>query len=285
MIYYDSESIKYSPYTSVIIMPNKSEHVMSFWKITYTLTGSSVSYTDGVKLVLDEAIILIIRPGDIHQTFSYSDENYKHRDIYIQDEDMKRLCAVLAQNPYEKLIKGSVSFSVSHLNITFLESILNQFPVNSLLKNDYLTSLHSTVVLNVLTMFLENEANSYNKPSWLIELANRIQKEEYIQNNVQFMIKDIPYSHGYICREFKKYYQTTLSDFLTKAKIVHSSTLLMDKTNSVADIAYNLGFSSQSSYIKSFKRYFGRSPGAYRKEELKNKSLSPTSIWGRHGKR
>ena len=285
LYHYNQETIKFSPYTSIIMQPNKVPHVMAFWKITYVINGSGVQITDGISRTLKQNSILIIKPGSTHQNYSFSDPNYQHRDIYISDEDMRLFCSYLPKNPYDKLCKQTAFFKVSLLSIENLEQTLNLFPVNSTIKNNYLSSLHTAVVINILALFLEHNSKSLTKPTWITELENKANNTDCLQNNVSYLIKGIPYSHTHICREFKKYNKITLTDFLTRAKIVYANILLMDKKNSIADIAYFLGFATQSSFIKSYKKYYQISPGAFRKKNLLNKNSSTTTLWGERVKK
>lgn len=280
MLHYNEKTIKYSPYTAIIAKPNTQPHTMTYWKITYAIEGTSIQRTDGITHTLTKTSILIIKPGAQHQIISYSDEKYRHRDIYVSDSEMKKYCSFLSSNPYDYLNSSAIFFETNILAIENLEYTLNLFPTNSTEKNDYLSSLHTSVVINILALFLEHQEKSFVKPKWLTMIENRVNDVTYLQNNVTFLIQDVPYSHGHICREFKKYNNTTLAEFLNRAKIAYSNILLMDKQKSIAEIAYFLGFTQQSAFIKYYKSYFKISPGAYRKKYLLNKNLSSTSFWG-----
>ena len=280
MLHYDFDTIKFSPYTSIIMMPNTYKHTTTFWKITYAVEGKSEQITDGVARTLTQSTLLIVKPGAVHQILNYSDKNYKHRDIYVSDDKLRKICANFPDGTYEKLAETTPFFTISPITFNYLETLLNHFPVNQDIKNDYLDGIHFTIVANIISLFLASFAKSYNKPEWIINLASRTTNIEYLQNTVSYLISDIPYSHGYICREFKKYYGVTLSEYLIKAKIIHSSNLLMDKNLSIIEIAYKLGFSTQSSFIKSFNRYFKVSPGKFRKTLLSKSTIGTTTIWG-----
>lgn len=285
MLHYDFNTIKFSPYTSVIMSPHPYAHTTDFWKITYAMEGKSEQVTDGIKRTLTQHTVLIVKPDAIHQNLNFSGPNYKHRDIYVSDEKMWEICSHFPSGTYNKLCKTTPFFRISPISFNYLETMLNSFPVNSEIKNDYLDGIHFTIVDNVIALFLECFASSYNKPEWIINLASRTNDAEYLQNTVAHLISDIPYSHGYICREFKKYYGVTLSEYLIKAKIIHSSNLLMNKNLSIINIAYMLGFSTQSSFIKSFKRYFNVSPGKFRKTNLSKSTIGTTTIWGKSNPR
>ena len=282
MLFYTFESIKYSPYTAVIAEPNKQRHKLQFWKITYVINGEAEIIVNGEKRPFKNNTVLFIKPTDILQDLNYKPAHeYRHRDIYVSDEKMQAICATLPVNPYKKLLKKNVYLNVSRLQTENLEFLLNSFPLNSENTSPLLDTLHQTVITNCLMMFLQTTISTPQPPVWLLEIVERATAEEYLQNDVTYFLKDVPYCKRHICRNFQKYYNMTPTEYLTKAKIVQSTNYLMDKTLLISDIAQRLGFCTQSGFIKAFKNYFEISPNAWRKKYLTDKYNAPTS---KHGK-
>lgn len=54
--------------------------------------------------------------------------------------------------------------------------------------------------------------------------------------------------------------------FVTERRIERAKSLLADRETSLADIAFSLGFSSQSHFSTVFRRMTGATPGAYREQ-------------------
>ncbi len=279
MHYYSLDTIKYSPYTAAVKTPNGAEHTCSFWTITYNIAGTCQQSTANVERTLDTTSILIIKPNEPHQILGYSDD-YIQRDIYITDEEMRKICSFLPYNPYHKLLDSSPFFHVTRLNIEALEYLLNVFPVNSIQQDDYLSSFHRTVVANVLILFLETTIQKSTPPKWLTEFVKFISLPTNLTTNVSKLLSNLPYSHGHVCREFKKYYDCTLIAYIKKTRLSYSVTLLTEKTNSILDVALSVGFWTENAYIKAFKAEFGVSPGKWRKLNLTNKSRIITGQWG-----
>ena len=120
-------------------------------------------------------------------------------------------------------------------------------------------------------------------PAWLVEIADRVTLDEYLQNDVTYFLQKTHYSKRHICRNFQKYYGMSPTAYLTKAKIVQSTNYLMNKKLLIVDIAQQLGFSTQSGFIKAFKAYFNISPNAWRKKYLTDKHAEPTSKFRDYG--
>lgn len=56
-----------------------------------------------------------------------------------------------------------------------------------------------------------------------------------------------------------------LNEYMMSCKLEYSTALLAQRNNSIAQIAYHLGFSNESNYISCFRRHYGITPNSWRK--------------------
>lgn len=77
--------------------------------------------------------------------------------------------------------------------------------------------------------------------------------------------KDIGYSPYYCSFKFHQTTGMTIKKYRSLRKIYLSTIALKDPQKKIIDIAFHYGFSSQESFSRAFKRYFGISPNDYRK--------------------
>lgn len=68
------------------------------------------------------------------------------------------------------------------------------------------------------------------------------------------------------CRFFKKKSGKQFTQFVNEYRLVHASKLLSEASNSISEICLESGFNNFSHFNKSFKRFTGKSPSAYRNE-------------------
>lgn len=71
-------------------------------------------------------------------------------------------------------------------------------------------------------------------------------------------------SRGYLCEKFKKDSGVTISDFILSTKTDEAKRLLTITDKSISAIGEYLGFSSQSHFNNTFKKYEGITPKKYR---------------------
>lgn len=65
-------------------------------------------------------------------------------------------------------------------------------------------------------------------------------------------------------RKFKEVYGDSPIKYLSRMKVQRASELLKDKNNRISDIAYDVGFESLTTFNRTFKAQFGKSPSEFR---------------------
>jgi two-component system response regulator YesN len=57
----------------------------------------------------------------------------------------------------------------------------------------------------------------------------------------------------------------TFTQHLSRRKMEHAATMLRDRRNSVVDVSAALGYTSPKNFSRAFRRFFGVSPGRFRR--------------------
>lgn len=82
---------------------------------------------------------------------------------------------------------------------------------------------------------------------------------------VEEIRKSVYVSQGYLSRLFKDYTGSSIYNYLTYKRLIHSKELLA-AGETVLDACVNCGFTDYTSFLKSFKKAFTMTPSQYRKE-------------------
>lgn len=94
---------------------------------------------------------------------------------------------------------------------------------------------------------------------------------DYIKQNIQNKIKVTDLANLMNCsvntleRKFWKMFHCTPINFIMKIKIEYAGNALIMTDQQVSSIAFNLGFSDNSHFIRIFKKYMKITPHQYRK--------------------
>lgn len=86
--------------------------------------------------------------------------------------------------------------------------------------------------------------------------------------SVEDVVKYSGFSRRYVYTIFKKYTGIPIGTYIRKRRLCRAAYKLKLTSASLADIAYSLGFDSQQSFSREFKKIFGINPKAYRDNEV-----------------
>ncbi|MBP2171478.1 AraC family transcriptional activator of mar-sox-rob regulon [Erwinia toletana] len=73
------------------------------------------------------------------------------------------------------------------------------------------------------------------------------------------------YSKWHLQRMFKEHTGLPLGEYIRAEKLKKSADRLTNSDEPILNVAISLGFDSQQSFNRSFKRQYGQAPGAWRR--------------------
>ena len=127
-----------------------------------------------------------------------------------------------------------------------------------------LLSIWNKMVKNYFTIFSSNKL-IYNTSRIKI-IINYVHNHYMEKINLKDISDEVNLSRSACCREFKKYMNCSIFEYITNYRLVVSENLLITTNESITDIAYQCGFGSASYFIEKFKLQTGVSPFVYRKK-------------------
>jgi AraC family transcriptional regulator len=68
----------------------------------------------------------------------------------------------------------------------------------------------------------------------------------------------------HLSREFRRYFNCTVGDYVRRLRVDHACTLLRDSASPLVDIALRCGFADQSHFSRVFHQYVGVTPAQFR---------------------
>ena len=126
-------------------------------------------------------------------------------------------------------------------------------------------SIQSLLLQLLAEMFRESNLVLDKNPIWVHNLKE-IMFYEFSDNlTLEYLSKTLDIHPVHLSRDFSKYFNCNLGDYLRKLKVEKSYALLPDKQLSLTEIAYGCGFSDQSHFNRCFKSVSGMSPKNFRK--------------------
>jgi AraC family transcriptional regulator len=168
---------------------------------------------------------------------------------------------------FKKYNLTSFNFEGSiHLQNPLIKSVMNQIFMESK-KND----VHSKLSIDILLLDIFNKIQNkvqlelQAKPKWVELLKEIINEEPETCSSLPFLAKQLNIHPVHLSREFSKYFDSTLGQYLRNQKVNNAALLISQSDAPLTEIGYECGFYDQSHFISNFKRLYGLTPLKFRK--------------------
>ncbi len=104
--------------------------------------------------------------------------------------------------------------------------------------------------------------------SMVDKVVNHIEENYEQELSVRELSKVAGLSEFYFSRIFKKQTGFTIHEYIIKTRVVNAKELLRSTNLSLREIAYQCGFSNESSFCNTFKRITDMTPGSFRSMDI-----------------
>lgn len=261
-------SMKGNCYTDLTLNTGNMYHSHTFWEIFFLISGKGIHYLNGKKYPLSIGDAYILRPWDKHfveMCPPTPPNGYSQRDIYVSEQQMQNICKFLN---CEKDIYSLLTNSSNALHFKLQDYDMKSIQRMAVQRNaSGAPTSYKLMVALLINLFLAYDPKEPNngRPAWIDQLAATIRLERDKNKPLKEYVQQTGYCHAHVCREFKKYMGMRLNEYMMNCKLEYSTSLLSQRNNSIALIAYHLGFSNESNYISCFRRHYGITPNNWRK--------------------
>lgn len=106
--------------------------------------------------------------------------------------------------------------------------------------------------------------SSRNAPKWLLRAKDMIHSHFLDVPSLTEIAHAAGVHPVHLSREFRRYFELTVGDYMRKLRIEHASHLLASTNMPLAEIASVCGFADQSHFSSTFKRTVGMTPARFR---------------------
>lgn len=268
---FDESVLEKNPYAAVWFVPPNTPHKSTFFVLTYIEEGEAdidlFSRRNGeIKTVAAKARdMLIIAPGDIYNYHVNPKTRYRHKDIYVFNELMRKCCDLVSEDLYETIIGGEYPefFRLSAAAELSISEMMTSIVFEPISETN--SAIHKSVVTYILGQYIATREYINSYPKWIKKLLGNLDKEYFLSLPIEEMVKDTGFSHGYVSSQFKRYMGVSLKKYVNKSKLSVAAAILLTSDCSIEDIVERLGFNTASNFINLFKAEFGTTPARYRK--------------------
>ncbi|MFV0576707.1 MAG: helix-turn-helix domain-containing protein [Vibrio sp.] len=242
-------------------------------EVLFIEEGYGVVSVDNKTFTAKPGRLFIFPPFKLHKINISDEENqlYKRTILHFEAADIIRRLERFPAHKNSIIAMNTVDseaciydFSDDVASMGFLlknyERLLNQTQTAS----EHITSL----ILSLLDLLpVEQSTVQPMKKSLANDVIYWIDQNYMHKFHLDDLAKSLNYSASYVCKRFKSETGEQIHQFLLIRRIRQACELLRNTTNSIQDVALQVGFAEPTYFIKQFKSLIGVTPLQYRKKQ------------------
>ncbi len=257
-------------------------HNHNYFEIIFIEKGSGYHTINDIRFAYKENNIFLLAPEDTHHfeiekrtNFTYfkftellfsSKVNLPDRKYWLQ-----RIEQLLHQ---PNIIPGDV---ISHeedrsiiwdIHNVVLEEFKNEKVYYQEIISNAISTILSIIVRNISEKYNSHQKNILVSHNKIDSILSHIRQHVYDNDltKINFLANKFNMSQSSISTYFKRKTGESIHQYVTKYKMKLVEYRLQHTEFTIAEIAYQLGYTDESHLTKTFKKHFSMSPKQYRNE-------------------
>jgi len=243
-------------------------HQHELIELYYTVSGNVTYYINGRDFVLAPGDIFVIGPGELHMQIYEGNASSEiviilvnvqfFKEFSLKNKNIRSFWESITENKYIHIHPGEDFSENIKSTLGRLEKAYNGVRVN--LKYDYFLEL---------IYLVSNISDLAENASGLLRQNTKINSIiEYIDNNLNndlslnFLSNNFYISKYHLLREFSKYTNSTLHQYILQKRLSLSKKLI-DNGQTLDMVYRKCGFESYSTFSNAFKKKYGITPKKY----------------------
>ena len=234
---------------------------------------------------LREEDILLVQPGVLHECIAPDFGRRFFCQVTVPAPLITKMeqAAIGHILPPTMLITPEVDKELHAQIRTLLYQINSQDTTVSLMR-DFTKHMRVLQIIHLIYSYFEMDAAPHNAERHpKTEVATQLRKAcAYIAESfaeeitLDDVAREAGFSKFHFSRLFRAYTGMTFYHYVVTVRMSTAKIMLTNPQNSVTSVAYSVGYSSMSSFIRMFKEFYGCTPSAYRQMmEGKNIAIAP----------
>ena len=240
----------------------------SFYELHYTIKGEMRFSACGRSVVLPEGYFLIFPPGMHHSTDNAAPHTEKFVFGFHVDTEKNYI-----KDALDRLQTAGVYAATGNMD-RMIDIMLHYADRNHPAASEVISSLVGCLIVEALDQVVPAQPETRDA-SKSFDIDNRVATARtFIENNIMLGITyhdvaaHLNLSARQLNRDFKKHTGKTIEQIINDERVKYIKSLLRSN-RSLASIAEEVGFSTEYSMNRFFKRYEGVSLGVWRQQILK----------------
>ncbi|POP31206.1 AraC family transcriptional regulator [Lactonifactor longoviformis] len=233
-------------------------------------------------------LVLQDKPYPIHKNmFSVIPKNYGHTTDSIQDSiisweylfiDVDRVLNLMYDGNERQIVplKRAINQRAHFLSTqdypeiaTCIQAVFKEIQEEKPYYTESVLGLTGTLLLYIARLNLhKQETRTAMDDSGMEQIAPALEwllREYHNPVRVTDLAECCHISEPHFRRVFKQIMGITPLEYINKVRIMNASQMLLNEDENIVDVAYKVGYASEGTFIRNFKRYMGQLPNQFKK--------------------
>ena len=237
----------------------------------YFLVSGQRRYLIGSDLLdVSPGNVIIVPKGQLHRTTAIGKKGHSRYVIYFSEAYMDDFIAIIGRDAFDTLMQGRCLQLPEH-RICAIHEILQQMDLIQKQSLPFAEAFLKTNLQQILLCLLrygEDKNHSSNQSTDKIQEAAQYISEHYTDDLTLDAVASVAcMEKTYFCKCFKSITGFGYNEYLTRVRMQAAENLLLKTDLSVSKIASQCGFSGSNYFGDVFRRCYGISPSAFRRQK------------------
>jgi len=244
-------------------------HFHDYYEVLLYVEGDVRYIWESTSFLMERGDLIVIPPSYLHMSRLNSEKTqytryvfYLYPNVFDAIDGGALLDFLHANNgkPFLAALKPSA--------LERVQALLEQLnaALTSSAQDDH--ALAQGLILQIFHIFnrqaQQNSRSDSYFPQSVLDIQSYLDEHFTEVSTVSEVAAHFFYSREYVSRLFKRYLNTTITDYILKRRISYSQQLIASGLPLI-DVGFQAGFGSVSTFIRSFRSVMGMTPSAYRK--------------------
>lgn len=179
----------------------------------------------------------------------------------------KKVCDFLSPHIFEYVNNNKLPIfsTLSNEQLSFFENTLSKIKIDNYSNSECPPSYLATLSMLISEITKGGLSPEQSGSDWVKRLVNVLSTVQHFQQPLNELIKKhCHYELSYMCKAFKKYTGTTMSQYFNTMKLSYARTLLVSTDYTTSKIAELAGFNNLSHFFREFKKKYSITPLQFR---------------------
>lgn len=248
-------------------------HYHDYYELYFLEQGERHHMEEEQLFHIQKDEFLLFAPYTMHHSYGDIDVPFQRIVLYFRTDSGVNL------NILNAIDTQSGIFHPNEEDLISIHALLNEILMteqsNDIHKEDALSILLNMLLLRILRV--KKIAPASLKHNRITDVINYIHEHYNEDISLEKLGNEFFISPYYLCREFKKYTNRTIIQYLNVTKIMKAQRQIMETDKNLTQIALDNGFSNLTHFNRVFKSVTNRTPSSYRREYKKGISQKTPS--------